>query len=85
MAGRRIDLSIDPPPDLVIEVDMTHTDIDKNCLYAALRVPELWRYNGREWQIFQLRDGVYQGCVAPFIFMGAQGLPLSLLGRGQNG
>ncbi|WP_460193276.1 Uma2 family endonuclease [Thermosynechococcus sp. FA-CM-4201] len=62
VAGRRIDLSIDPPPDLVIEVDMTHTDIDKNRLYAALGVPELWRYNGREWQIFQLRDGVYQGC-----------------------
>jgi Uma2 family endonuclease len=62
VAGRKIDLAIDPPPDLVVEVDITHTDIDKNRLYAAMGVPELWRYNGRDWRIFQLQDGEYQEC-----------------------
>lgn len=41
-----MDLSIDPSPDLVIEVDITHTDLNKNALYAMLGVPEFWRYNG---------------------------------------
>ena len=60
VAGRNVDLRQDPPPDLVIEVDITRTDIDKNRLYAALGVPEFWRYNGRDWRIFLLRDGEYQ-------------------------
>ncbi len=62
VAGRKVDLAIDPPPDLVVEVDITHTDIDKNRLYAAMGVPELWRYNGRDWRIFQLQHGKYQEC-----------------------
>ena len=62
VAGRNVDLRKDPPPDLVIEVDVTHSDIDKNRLYAAMGVPELWRYNGCDWRIFQLQDRVYQEC-----------------------
>jgi len=62
VAGRKVDFATDPPPDLVVEVDITHTDIDKNRLYAAMGVPEFWRYNGQEWQIFQLQDGIYQEC-----------------------
>ncbi len=62
VAGRNVDLRQDPPPDFVIEVDITHTDIDKNRLYAAIGVPELWRYNGRDWRIFRLQDGEYQDC-----------------------
>ncbi|OCQ93009.1 hypothetical protein AMR42_18815 [Limnothrix sp. PR1529] len=60
VAGRRVDFATDPPPDLVVEVDITHTDIDKNRLYAAMGVPELWRYNGRDWRIFILENGDYQ-------------------------
>jgi Uma2 family endonuclease len=60
VAGRNVDFATDPPPDLVVEVDITRTDIDKNQLYAAMGVPEFWRCNGREWQIYQLQDGIYQ-------------------------
>jgi Uma2 family endonuclease len=59
VSGRIVDLGIDPPPDLVVEVDISHTDIDKNRLYAALGIPEFWRYNGQQWRIFILQDGVY--------------------------
>lgn len=60
VAGRPVDLSVDPPPDLVVEVDITHTDIDKLSLYAAMGIPEFWRYNGQDWRIYQLQAGQYQ-------------------------
>ena len=62
VAGREVNLAEDPPPDLVVEVDLTHTDIDKNRLYASMGVPEFWRYNGREWRIYQLQGESYQEC-----------------------
>ncbi|MEM6503375.1 MAG: Uma2 family endonuclease [Cyanobacteria bacterium P01_C01_bin.89] len=62
VAGRNVDFEKDPPPDLVVEVDITNTDIDKNRFYAAMGIAEFWRYNGREWSIFQLQGGIYQEC-----------------------
>ncbi|MGF1496125.1 MAG: Uma2 family endonuclease [Elainellaceae cyanobacterium] len=60
VAGRRVDLTQDPPPDLVVEIDITHTDINKPQLYASMGVPEFWRYNGETWQIYQLREQGYE-------------------------
>jgi Uma2 family endonuclease len=57
--GREVDLEKDPPPDLVVEVDITHTDIDKNTLYAQLGIPELWRFNGQVLTLFQLQGNQY--------------------------
>ncbi|MBW4541300.1 MAG: Uma2 family endonuclease [Myxacorys chilensis ATA2-1-KO14] len=59
VAGRTVDLATDPAPDLIVEVDITNTDIDKNELYANLGIPEFWRFNGREWQIYQLQGKKY--------------------------
>ncbi|MGD1901947.1 MAG: Uma2 family endonuclease [Geitlerinemataceae cyanobacterium] len=59
VAGRNVDFDADPPPDLVVEVDITNTDLDKNRLYAAIGVPEFWRYDGKVWRIFVLEDGGY--------------------------
>ncbi|MGB3613668.1 MAG: Uma2 family endonuclease [Elainellaceae cyanobacterium] len=59
VAGRNVDLERDPPPDLVVEVDITHTDIDKLRFYASLGVPEFWRYNGEYWRIYALQNGIY--------------------------
>lgn len=41
-------------------MDITHTDIDKLRLYAAMGVPEFWRYNGQVWRIYQLQGTAYQ-------------------------
>jgi Uma2 family endonuclease len=57
--GRNVDFSQDPPPDLVVEVDITHTDIAKNQFYASLGVREFWRFNGKIWRIYQLQEDVY--------------------------
>ncbi|KAI9131126.1 Uma2 family endonuclease [Acaryochloris sp. CCMEE 5410] len=58
--GRTVDLDVDPPPDLVVEVDISHTDINKNDLYAQMGVPELWRFDGQILRIYQLEQGQYQ-------------------------
>jgi len=56
-----LDLSIDPPPDLAIEVDVTRSSKAKMAIYAALGVPELWRYDGEEILVFLLdAQGNYQ-------------------------
>ena len=42
-----LDLDVDPPPDLAIEVDITSSSLNRMEIYAELRVPEVWRYDGR--------------------------------------
>jgi Uma2 family endonuclease len=39
---KRIDLRVDPPPDLVIEIDVMHSVVNREKIYAALGVPEMW-------------------------------------------
>jgi Uma2 family endonuclease len=50
-----IDLHHDPPPDLVIEIDITYPSLNKLPVYAALGVPEVWRYT--EQQVLLYRRG----------------------------
>ena len=54
-----IDLATDPPPDLVVEVDISHPSLDKFPIYASLRVPEVWRHNGDTLQFFRLVEEHY--------------------------
>ncbi|QLE57389.1 Uma2 family endonuclease [Nostoc sp. TCL26-01] len=53
----RINLSIDPPPDLAIEIDITSRTRFNN--YQALKVPELWRWNGNKLEINVLVEDKY--------------------------
>ena len=57
-----LDLTQDPPPDLVIEVDYTSSSIDKLPIYLALGVPEVWRYDYPVMQIYHLSEGIYLPC-----------------------
>ena len=43
---QNITLDLDPPPDLVLEIDMSNSSLNKLPIYAALGVAEIWRYNG---------------------------------------
>ena len=54
-----LDLATDPPPDLVIEIDLTSASLDKFPIYAQVGVPEIWRYDGTALQIFSLEHGTY--------------------------
>jgi len=53
----RLDLSIDPPPDLAIEIDITNRTQFNN--YLLLQVPELWRYSKKGLQIYLLQNQQY--------------------------
>jgi Uma2 family endonuclease len=44
---RRLDLRVDPPPDLAIETDVTSSSLDRMSIYATLGVPEVWRLDNR--------------------------------------
>jgi Uma2 family endonuclease len=54
-----INLKTDPAPDLVIEVDITHSSLPNLKIYAALGVPEVWRFENRTLWIYALQAG---GC-----------------------
>jgi Uma2 family endonuclease len=68
---REIDLVVDPPPDLVIEVEITGPAVSKLPIYARLGVPEIWLTDGRSLRILRLADGEYRAsersAVLPFL------------------
>ena len=56
-----IDLTVDPPPDLAIEIEITQSALQRMSIYAALGVPELWRYDGRILRVMiRHQDGGYR-------------------------
>jgi Uma2 family endonuclease len=71
-----LDLSHDPAPDIVIEIEHTSSSLDKFKIYAGLSVPEIWRLKGHQVQIFMLTGGSYDESHASraFPFLSAQTL-----------
>lgn len=57
--AEQIDLNEYPPPDLVIEIDITSSSINRMELYASLGVPEVWRYDGSRLIFYQLEGQEY--------------------------
>ena len=60
--GKRLDISIDPPPDLIIEVDITSPSSNRFVVYTQLGIPEVWRYRLQTVQIYQLQNREYISC-----------------------
>lgn len=58
--GKSIQLPADPPPDLVIESDYTSSSLNKFNIYAAIGVPELWRYRQQTLEVYQLIGDNYK-------------------------
>jgi Uma2 family endonuclease len=74
-----LDLRADPPPDLAIEVEVTRTVVDRLGIYAALGVPEVWRYDGAALTVLLLGpEGEYAPAAASRAF---PVLPLDELNR----
>jgi len=57
---KQFDPTLYPPPDLAIEVDVTHRSIPRLPIYAALGVPEVWRYDGRITVLLLNSSGHYE-------------------------
>lgn len=61
IAGKkRLDLTVDPPPELAIEIDVTNRSLSKLPINAAVGVPEFWRYYRDRMYFYRLTAGVYQ-------------------------
>jgi len=56
---RSLDFTVDPPPDIVVEIDVTNASHLKFPIYAALGVPEIWRYYGQTVFFYTLTDAEY--------------------------
>jgi Uma2 family endonuclease len=54
-----IDLAQDPPPDLVLEIDITSPSLIRLPIYEALGVPEVWHYDGQELHLYSLHSESY--------------------------
>jgi len=59
IGNRRIELGIDPPPDIVVEIDITNESLGKFPIYVAFGVPEIWRYDGERTEIYTLVNQSY--------------------------
>jgi Uma2 family endonuclease len=56
---KRLDMEEDPAPDLVLEIDITSSSLNRLQVYADLGVAEVWIYNGESLIIQQLQSGTY--------------------------
>jgi Uma2 family endonuclease len=61
MRGKQtVDLAVDPPPDLGIEIDITRSSRRRLRVYAALGIPEAWLFDGDKIQVYRLNtEGQY--------------------------
>jgi Uma2 family endonuclease len=73
-----INLAEDPPPDLVLEVEISRSALNRMGLYAQLAVPEVWRWDGQALRVFVLMDDRYEEHPASVAF---PFLPVSELTR----
>ncbi len=76
-AKDRLDLTVDPPPNILVEVDVTNPSIKKFPTYATLRIPEIWHFDGTVVKFHQLHETGYQEVAQSlrFPFLSADVLP----------
>lgn len=83
----QIDLSVDPPPDLVVEIEVSRSVIDRLQILGALGVPEIWRFDGAKLTVMRLADDRhYEACEQSPTFpqLPLAGLVEHILRRGQT-
>ena len=57
----QIDLDRDPPPDLAIEIELSRPERHRLSVYAAVGIPEVWRFDGERLRIMRIeKSGSYQ-------------------------
>ncbi len=65
---KRLDLTVDPPPHLAVEVDISHDSLGKFHIYAGLKIQELWRYDGEKMHFYRLSSNQYEEITASDLF-----------------
>ncbi len=83
---KTIDLRTDPPPDLALEIDITHSSLNRLAIYARLNFPEVWRLEGQTIvchllgsngkyfvsSVSRAISGLVVADLAPFLMLGGQ-------------
>jgi Uma2 family endonuclease len=75
---QQIDIAVDPPPDLSIEVDITRGSLNRFPIFAAVGIPEVWRFDGNSVAIFRLKSGGYVEVANSLAFPAVTGEILTL-------
>ena len=60
----------------VSEIDLTHPSLNKFPIYAALGVPEVWRYDGQQMHIYRRADDAYSEVPASAVLLGVTSVSL---------
>jgi Uma2 family endonuclease len=76
---KQIDLHTDPPPELVIEIHITHPSLNKFPIFAGLGIPEVWRYHKQALTILKLEGEAYRAEETSNIFPGLTSADLTRL------
>ncbi len=69
-----VDLLVDPPPDLVIEVEITSSAIEKMKLFSVMGVPEVWRHDGARLTMYRLNAKAYESILSSIELPGLSSL-----------
>jgi Uma2 family endonuclease len=69
---KQIDLHTDPPPELVIEIDITSRSLNKFPIFAGLGISEVWRYHKQAFTIFRLEGEAYLAHPTSKLFPGVK-------------
>ena len=56
---KRLDMTIHPAPELIVEVDITSLSTFRQHIFAAFQIPEIWRFDGEQMQILKRENGKY--------------------------
>lgn len=86
MRGKtEVNLDFDPPPDLTIEVDIKHSSLNRMSIFAAVGIPEVWRYDGEKLVVYLLKNNEYQVSRTSSALLSAESERLSrLIETGKN-
>jgi len=82
---KRIDLATDPPPDLVVEINITSHSLDKFPIFSGLGIAEVWRYHKQTLTVSRLNGDSYQERPASDVLRGVTATVLTqLIGDSQR-
>lgn len=86
MRGKdNVNLTFDPPPDLTIEVDVKHSSLNRMNIFAAVGIPEVWRYDNTKLTVYLLKNNRYEESTESFVLPFADSEKLSeLIDAGRN-
>lgn len=80
-----VNLDFDPPPDLTIEIDVKHSSLDRMGIFAAMGIPEVWRYNGQKLEMYLPQNEAYEISEVSGVFRGVKSADLdAILKTGQK-